>query len=486
MKAPENLREFLKILESDKQLARITEPVDCCLEITALAEPLMKTGGPALLFEQVKDSPYPLAINLFGSEERMAMALGARDIASIAGRLAGLLSPPMAGAGFLNRLSAALPRLKALSHLAPRTVKEAPCQEVVLRGDKASLSDLPIMTCWPHDAGPFITLGQVITAHPRGKTQNWGMYRMQVYDKQTTGMHWHAHKGGAAHLAVAAGMRQRLPVAVALGGPPAAIYAATAPWPEGLDEALLTGFIMEKPLSLVKAVESDIMVPAEAEIILEGYVDPDEPLRLEGPFGDHTGFYSPPDMYPAFHLTAITMRKNPLYPSTVVGRPPMEDFYLGQASERLFLPLLQMILPEVADYHLPAEGVFHNLVIVAINKTYPGQAFKVMNALWGQGQMMFSKIIVVVDAHVDIRNHNEAWWYALSNFDPDRDLLLSRGPADALDHASVSPLMSGKMGIDGTAKLKGESNRQPWPQAVDLPEELKQNAMDRLKKWQLV
>lgn len=484
MQAPANLRQFIDSLEARGQLKRVTEAVDCHLEITALSEPVMKAQGPAILFENVKERACPLAINLFGTEERVAKALGAESLSHLAARLSRLLAPPRGGAtGLLNRLSLAWPKLKEFSHLMPKVVKDAPCQEVVLTGGQASLEGLPILTCWPGDAGPFITLPQVITAHPGTGGQNYGMYRMQVYDQRSTGMHWHPHKGGAAHLALHKG---KMPVAVALGGPPAAIYAACAPWPEHLDEALLTGFLMQRPLTLVKATQSGLLLPAEAEIVLEGYVDANEGLRMEGPFGDHTGFYSPPEAYPVFHLTALTRRKNPIYPATVVGPPPMEDFYLGQASERLFLPLLQMVLPEITDYHLPPEGVFHNLVLVAIKKSYPGQAFKVMQGLWGMGQMMFSKVIVVVDEGVDLRNHTQAWWYALSNFDPSRDTLLGKGPTDALDHASQTPLVGGKLGIDGTAKLPGESGRQPWPQAASLPRQLKTQAMEKLKKWRLI
>jgi 4-hydroxy-3-polyprenylbenzoate decarboxylase len=311
------------------------------------------------------------------------------------------------------------------------------------------------------------------------------MYRLQKFDAHTTGMHWHRHKGGAAHYRAARELGQRLPVAIALGGPPAAIYAACAPFPEHLDEAMLTGFLMGRPLKVVKALTSDLLVPAEAEVVLEGYVDPAEPWREEGPFGDHTGYYSLADDYPVFHLTTVTHRKNFIYPTTIVGRPPMEDYWLGMATERLFLPLLQSVLPEVVDYHMPAEGVFHNLVFVAIKKQYPGHAFKVMNALWGQGQMMFAKVIVVVDEHVNVQDEKEAWWEALNHIDPQRDVLFTRGPADALDHAAGLPWLHSKMGIDGTRKWPDEGFTRPWPERIVMTPEIQRAADEKLKRWGL-
>jgi 4-hydroxy-3-polyprenylbenzoate decarboxylase len=481
MGAPVRLGDFIAGLQGRGQLARISAEVDCKLEITALTEPVMKAAGPALLFEKIKGSAYPLVINLFGGQARLAAALGGADLDEITGRLRSLMAAPAGGSGWRERLALAWPKLRALNQLLPRQVKSAPCQEVIEA--KADLRELPVLTCWPGDAGPFITLPQVISAHPQTGVQNWGMYRMQVFDGSSAAVHWHRHKGGAAHYEAARRLSQKLPLAVALGGAPAGVYAACAPWPDGLDEALLTGFLLQKPLELVKARQSSLLVPAEAEFILEGYVDPAEELALEGPFGDHTGFYSPSDYYPRFHLTSISRRRNPIYPATIVGKPPMEDYFLGMATERLFLPLLQMALPEIVDYHLPPEGVFHNLALVAIRKTYPGQAFKVMHALWGQGQMMFAKMIVVVDEGVDLRNHQEVWWYALSNLDPSRDLLTSKGPADALDHACAVPFIHGKIGLDGTRKIAGESAVQPWPQALDLPPELKAAARAKLEKW---
>jgi 4-hydroxy-3-polyprenylbenzoate decarboxylase len=485
MQAPSSIGEFINELSKRGSLKRIDEEVDPYLEITALSEPVMKAGGPALVFDRVKGASCPLAINLFGSRERMAMALGVEDLSEIAERLKGLLDMDLPE-GLWAKISMALPKLKELSAFAPKRVKDAPCQEVRLMDQAASLDLLPIITCWPLDAGPFITLPQVITAEPETGKQNVGMYRMQRYDERTTGMHWHRHKGGAAHYRKAKEMGQKLPVAVALGGPPAAVFAASAPLPPVMDEFMFSGFLMGRPLKTVKCITSELMVPAEAEIILEGYVDPAEAWRREGPFGDHTGYYSLADDYPVFHLTAITHRRDFIYPTTIVGKPPMEDFYLGLATERIFLPLLQMVLPEVVDYHMPAEGVFHNLVFVSINKEFPGHAYKVMNALWGQGQMMFAKVIVVVDRDVNVQNPQEAWWEALNHIDPKRDVLFTKGPADALDHAAELPWLHSKMGIDGTKKWPEEGFEREWPERIEMTKDLQDAALAKLKKWGLI
>ncbi|MCB2187754.1 MAG: menaquinone biosynthesis decarboxylase [Deltaproteobacteria bacterium] len=485
MRAPDSMGEFLAELTTRGWLKEIADQVDPFLEVSALAEPVMKAGGPALLFRQAQGAACPLAINLFGSRERMGLALGVDDLDQVARRIRDWLAldlPP----GLWPKLKMALPKIKELASFKPKEVKSAPCQEVVLEGEAASLDLLPILTCWPGDGGPFITLPQVITADPETGKQNVGMYRLQKFDASTTGMHWHRHKGGAAHYAKAKELGERLPVAVALGGPPAAVYAATAPLPENLEEMMFTGFLLGRPLKVARAVASDLLVPAEAEVILEGYVDPAEPLRREGPFGDHTGFYSLADDYPVFHITHLTHRRDFLYPTTVVGRPPMEDFYLGLATERIFLPLLQAVLPEVVDYHMPAEGVFHNLVFVAIKKSYPGHAYKVMNALWGQGQMMFAKLIVVVDHWVDVQNPAEAWWEALNNLDPARDALMSRGPADALDHASQLPWLHSKLGLDATRKWPEEGFHRPWPERLEMTPQVKKAALARLAAWGLL
>ncbi|MEW5911808.1 MAG: menaquinone biosynthesis decarboxylase [Thermodesulfobacteriota bacterium] len=485
MEAPISLSQFIEALESRGWLRRISEEVDPRLEVTALAEPLMKAGGPALLFEKVKGAACPLAINLFGSRQRMALALGVEDLEEIPARLRGLMELELPQ-GLWAKLLTVLPKLRELRAFGPQRVKSAPCQEVVLSGAEASLALLPILTCWPGDAGPFITLPQVITADPETGRQNVGMYRLQRFDAQTSGMHWHRHKGGAAHFRKAKELGVKLPVAVALGGPPAAVYAASAPLPEPLEEFMFSGFLMRRPLEVARAVSSELLVPATAEVVLEGYVDPTEPLRREGPFGDHTGYYSLADDFPVFHLTHLTHRKGFIYPATVVGVPPMEDYYLGLATERLFLPLLQAVLPEVVDYHMPAEGVFHNLVFVAIKKEYPGQAFKVMNALWGTGQMMFAKVIVVVDADVDVQDTPRAWWEALNHIDPQRDVLFSKGPADELDHAAQQPVLHSKMGIDGTKKLPGEGFTRPWPPRIEMTPAVQEAALARLRAWGLI
>ncbi|WP_449245894.1 menaquinone biosynthesis decarboxylase [Desulfarculus baarsii] len=484
MSAPQSMGQFVNDLEKRGWLRRIAEEVDPFLEVTALCDPVMKAGGPALLFEKTKGGGRPIAINLFGSRQRMAAALGVERLEDVAARIRAMMEMEIPD-GLWAKVRSALPKLKQLAAFKPKEVKNAPCQEVILEGARASLDILPILTCWPGDAGPFITLPQVITADPQTGRQNIGMYRMQKFGPQTTGMHWHRHKGGAAHLAKARALGQKLPVAVALGGPPATTYAACAPLPEAVDELMFSGFLLESPLRVTKAVSCDLLVPAEAEAVIEGYVDPAEPMRVEGPFGDHTGFYSLEDKYPVFHVTHITHRKDFIYPATIVGRPPMEDFYLGLATERIFLPLLQAVLPEVVDYHMPAEGVFHNLVFVAIDKQYPGHAFKVMNALWGTGQMMFAKVLVIVDKHVNVQDPQEAWWEALNHIDPQRDVLFTRGPADALDHAAQLPWLHSKMGLDGTRKTADEGFHRPWPERVEMTPEVQKKALDKLKKWGL-
>ena len=485
MSAPRSMGQFIEQLDKKGWLRRITEEVDPNLEITALSEPVMKSTGPALLFEKVKGSEMPLGINLFGSYERMCLALGVESLDEISARLRSLMQVDLPE-GLWSKVMTALPKLKELSSFGPKKVKQAPCQEVIHGIEDADLDMLPILTCWPEDGGPFITLPQVITADPETGRQNSGMYRMQRMGKKLTGMHWHRHKGGAAHYNAAKAKGQKLPVAVALGGPPAAVYAASAPLPPIFDEFMFCGFLMGQSLPVVKCRTNDLLVPAEAEIILEGYVDPVEPWRMEGPFGDHTGFYSLADEYPVFHITAITHKKEPIYPTTIVGRPPMEDFYLGWATERMFLPLLQMVLPEVVDYHMPAEGVFHNLVFVSIKKEYPGHAYKVMNALWGQGQMMFAKTLVIVDQWVNVQDPKEAWWEALNNMDPARDVLMNRGPADALEHSSNLPWLHSKMGIDGTRKTKEEGFMRQWPDRVEMSQEIQEAANQRLKGWGLI
>ena len=470
MEAFERLEDFVAALEARGELARIAEEVDPVLEIAALADRAVKAGGPALLFEKPKGSRFPVAMNLFGTAERMAMALGVEELNEVAVRVEELIRPEIPS-GFMAKL-ALLPKLKELAEIGPATVKKAPCQDVVLEGDEADLAELPILKCWPGDGGRFITLPLVFTRDPETGRRNVGMYRMQLYDARTTGMHWHPPKGGAAHYAKAEQRGERLEVAVAIGPDPATIYAATAPLPEGIDELLFSGFLRRRPVKVVTCVTVDLEVPAESQFVLEGYVEPGE-RRTEGPFGDHTGFYSLEEEFPVFHLTCLTHKADPIYPATVVGPPPMEDAFMGKASERIFLPLLRAAVPEIVDIELPVEGGFHNLAMVAIDKRYAGQARKVMNALWGLGQTMVTKVVVVVDADVDDHNTREVLWKALCNIDPERDVAFSLGPVDILDHASRAFGYGSRMGIDATRKLPEEGFERRWPDELKTPDEVK-------------
>lgn len=469
-----SLQEFIQAIDEAGELKRISAEVDPRLEVTEIADRVMKqtAGGAALLFENVKGSDIPLGINLFGSSKRMAMALGVEALDDIGDRLSEMLKLEVPDS-LMGKL-AMLPMLKEMASFPPRSVRSGACQEVVLQGDDIDLSALPVMTCWPDDGGPYITLPLVITKDPENGIRNVGMYRMQVIDRNTTAMHWQRHKVGARHFELARQKGERMEVAVALGGDPATMFSATAPLPPVIDEFIFTGFLRRRPMELVKGVTVDLEVPAEAEIVLEGYVDPTEDLILEGPFGDHTGFYSLADYYPAFHVTAVTMRRNPVYPSTIVGKPPMEDYYLGHATERIFLPLTRLIMPEIVDYHMPAEGIFHNLVFVSIDKSYPGHAYKVMNGLWGAGQMMLAKVIVIVDKDVNVQDSQEAWWVALNNIDPERDVRFTPGPVDVLDHASSAFTFGTKMGIDGTKKWPEEGFDREWPEKIVMSEEVRE------------
>ncbi|MBW7996965.1 MAG: menaquinone biosynthesis decarboxylase [Candidatus Glassbacteria bacterium] len=464
-------QEFIGLLEKEGELRRISHPVSPDLEITEIATRVMHGTGPALLFENVTGSSLPVSINLLGSKRRMALALGVDDVEEVAGRIDDLLDTKVPES-LMGKL-AMLPRLVELTRYPPKSVGKGPVQEVVLEGDDVDLGQLPVLTCWPRDGGPYFTLPQVITKDPENGMRNVGMYRMQVFDRNTTGMHWHIHKHGAQHFEKARRLGRKLEVAVALGGDPALTYASTAPLPDTIEEYLFAGFLRRAPVELIPARTVDLEVPAHADMVLEGYVDPDEPLRKEGPFGDHTGYYSLEDDYPVFHVQAITMRRDAIYPATVVGPPPMEDYWMGHATERIFRPLLKLVVPELVDYHMPPEGVFHNLVFVSIRKRYPGQAFKVMHSLWGQGLMMLAKVLVVLDEDVDVTNPREAWWAALNNIDPRRDTIFTPGPVDALDHASSLPHYGTKMGIDGTRKLPGEGFRRPWPDKIEMSEEIK-------------
>ncbi len=451
-----DVRGFLDMLEERGQLVRITERVSPELEITALADRAVKSGGPALLFENVEGAELPLAINLYGTRERMAWALGVETLEAIPDRLRKLLDIKLGG-GILA-MASNLPKLRDLASLPPKRVKRAPVHEVVWRGDEVDLGKLPILKCWPHDGGRFVTLPLVISKDPETAEVNVGMYRMQVLDARSTAMHWQRHKTGAKHLEKARKAGRRLEVAVALGGDPALTYAATAPIPPvpGINEYSLTGFLRGQRVELVQAISVDLEVPAQAEIVLEGYVDPEEPWVVEGPFGDHTGFYTLEDHYPRFHVTAITMRQGAVYPATIVGRPPMEDAYLIEASERIFLVPAQLILPEILDYHMPPAGIAHNLVNVRIAKGYPGQAYKVANGLLGLGQMMFAKVVLVSDTDTPPQDHLGFWRSVLRNAVPGRDEQFAKGPIDVLDHASRSWSYGSKLVIDGTIKHREE------------------------------
>ncbi len=470
--AHKDLRSYLNTLEQKGMLHRVKTEVDPVLEIAAISDRVVKKEGPALLFENVKGHSIPVITNLFGNMSLVKEAFQVESIDDLTGRVEKILELPGQG-NWLKKLKT-LPRLIEMGSYLPKSVNKAPCQEVVM--DPPSLLNLPILQLWPGDGGRFITLPLVFTHDPVTGRRNTGMYRMQVYDEVTTGMHWHRHKDGAEHLRTA---EKRLEVAVALGADPAVIYSATAPLPGIIDEMFFAGFLRSEPVEMIKALTVDIEVPARAEIILEGYVDREE-TRLEGPFGDHTGYYSPPDYYPVFHLTCITMRKDAIYPATVVGPPPMEDAYLGKVTERLFLPIMKMALPEIKDIYFPVEGVFHNCAIVSINKNYPGQARKVMYALWGMGQMMFTKYIIVVDADVDVQDMAEVRWQVLGNTDPRRDTVIVDGPLDILDHASSYCGYGSKMGIDATRKLKEEGYNRTWPE-IARPNKETLELIDR--KW---
>jgi 4-hydroxy-3-polyprenylbenzoate decarboxylase len=455
-----SLTEFIQVLERDGELRRIGHPVKAELEVTEIADRVMKRGGPALLFENLVGKQIPVLINAFGSMKRMALALGVKDIEEIAADIQRLIQTKPPGS-FKDKLKI-LGDLVRLAGIPPKLRKDGICQEIILR--EPDLNILPVLTCWPGDAGPFITLPMVFSKDPRTGGRNVGLYRMQVFGARTTGMHWHLHKVGARHYQHQRG--QRMPLAACLGGDPALIYAATAPLPDQIDEILFSGFLRKKGVELVKGVTVDIEVPANSDIVIEGYVEPGEPFQREGPFGDHTGFYSLADDYPVFHVTCITHRKDPIYPTTIVGRPPMEDAYLGKTTERLFLPLVRVTLPEIADMNLPVHGVFHNLAIISIKKEYPGHARKVMHALWGLGQMMFTKALIIVDDDVNVHDLSQVTWVVGNHIDPKRDTVFVEGPVDVLDHAAPVMGFGSKMGIDATRKWRSEGFAREWPDAI--------------------
>jgi 4-hydroxy-3-polyprenylbenzoate decarboxylase len=462
---PRDLRSWIALLEREGELVRVSAEVNPRLEVTEIVDRTVKAGGPALLFENPK-SAHPLLINQFGTERRMCLALGVDRLDDVAARLENVLEmqPPQ---GLVDKVRG-LKKLKSIADSMPQTTRRGPAQEFVLTGDDVELSRLPIQTCWPGDAAPFITLPAVITKDPRSGGRNVGMYRMQVLDRNTTAMHWQIHKDGRADYLATDG---RIEVAVALGLDPVTTYTASAPLPKHIDELMLAGFLRGEPVELVKAKTVDLEVPANAEIVLEGYIEKDE-LTAEGPFGDHTGFYTAAEPFPVFHVTAMTMREGAIYPSIVVGKPPAEDAWLGKATERIFLPAVRMTVPEIVDYDLPVAGVFHNCCIVSIRKAFPGHAMKVMHAIWGLGMLSLTKAVVVVDEHVDVHDYEQVFFYVGANVDPARDVVISEGPLDHLDHAPTHQFFGGKLGIDATAKGPEEGTR-PWPEEIEMSEEIR-------------
>ncbi len=473
-----DINDFIADLDRKSLLSRVRDSVNPDLEIAAVTDRVCKLpgGGPGLLFERPTGFDMPVATNLFGSTERMCLALGTPSLDAVAKDIDEMMTPKMP-AGMLDAFKM-LPMVDRLRDLMPKIVKDAPCHEIVKRD--GTLDELPILKTWPEDGGRYITFPLVITKDPETGVRNIGTYRMQVFDGRTTGMHWQRHKGGAQHHRVAERLGKRLEVAVALSPEPILAYAATAPMPEGLDELLLAGFLSRRRIELVKAVTVDLEVPASAHIVLEGYVEPGE-RRREGPFGDHTGFYSLAEDFPVFHLTCITMRKRPTYLTTVVGIPPQEDVYLGKASERIFLPMIRKTIPEIVDMHFPPEGIFHNIVLVSIDKRYPGHARKIMNAFWGLGQLMFSKTIIVFDKDVDVQNVSEAAWIAGTHVDPQRDIQFTIGPMDDLENASNLPAFGSKMGIDATRKWPGEGFMREWPTRLTTTDAARSKADALLK-----
>jgi 4-hydroxy-3-polyprenylbenzoate decarboxylase len=477
----QDLREYITFLEDKKELIRIKTEVDPILEVTEITDRISKKGGPALLFENIKDAQCPLVMNLFGSYQRMAWSLGLNDFGAIEERFSTLLKadPELTFRQKVDTLFA----LYKLSNARPKEVKNAPCQEIV-KDKNFSLSDYPILKTWPEDGGRFITLPLVITKDPESSKQNLGMYRMQVFDGKSTGMHWHTHHDGAVNFRKTVKREKRMDVAVALGGDPITIYSATAPLPYGIEELFFAGFLRGKSVEVVKAKTVDLLVPARAEIILEGYVQSGDE-KIEGPFGDHTGYYSTAAPYPIFHITCITQRKDPLYPATIVGKPPMEDCYMGKATERMFLPFIRMQFPEIVDMNLPIEGVFHNCALISIKKSFPMHARKIVNAIWGLGQMMFTKFVFIFDEEVDVQNMSEAAWKAFNNVDPARDIIIAEGPLDVLDHSSPRPIFGAKMGIDATKKWPEEGYQREWPDEIQMSEEIKKIVDKRWKEYGL-
>jgi 4-hydroxy-3-polyprenylbenzoate decarboxylase len=476
--AYKNLREFLEILRDHNELQEIDAPVDPELELTEIYDRIVKEGGPALYFKNVKGSTFPHVINLFGSVKRMNLLLGSNSLDHAASKIEQFLEskPPQT----LMEKIAFLPKLKSLDAASPRIDSSGPCQEVMIK-EGPMLDQLPVQRCWPDDGGKFITFPLVITKDPKTGRRNVGLYRMHVYDNQTTGMHWQIHKDGAEHYRRLK-KGERLPVCAVLGADPLQLFSAACPLPFGMDEFALTGFLRDEPVRLVRAKTVDLEVPADAEMILEGYVEAGE-MRLEGPFGDHTGFYSRAKDFPVFHVTAMTHRKNPIYVSTVVGRPPMEDCYMGKAIERVFLPVIRKQLPELVDMNLPWEGCFHNCLIVSIRKSFPYQARKVISAIWGLGQLTFSRSILVFDEDCNIQDLKEVAWRAFNNVDPKRDMIFHDGPIDELDHSADQDFFGSKVGIDCTRKTAEEGMKRPWPEDIVMTDEIKERVSRRWEEY---
>ena len=475
-----SLSDFVKDLEQAGELKRIRATVSPDLEIAEITDRVSKMGGPALLFETVEGSKMPLLINAYGSNKRMAMALGVEDLNEISDEIEGLIKfePPES---LIDKVKI-LGILAKLTNFPPKTVRRGACQEVVLTEEQVSLDRLPIIKCWPLDADKYITLPQVFTHSLKTGQRNVGTYRLQKLDERTLAMHWQIHHDGAGHHREYREAGVRMPIAVAIGGDPVMSYIGTAPLPSGIDELLFAGFLRRANVPMVKCQTIDMTVPADADIVLEGYIEPDETCT-EGPFGDHTGFYSLADEYPVFHITAVTHRKEPIYQTIIVGKPPMEDCYMGKATERIFLPLIRTQLPEVVDMNLPLFGVFHNFALVSIDKRYPYHAKKIMHSIWGLGQLMFSKCIIVVDKHVNVQNVEEVFFYMGSNVDPKRDVTIVEGPVDVLDHAA--PLMGAgsKMGIDATTKWAEEGYQREWPGEIEMSQEIKDIVSGRWKEY---
>jgi 4-hydroxy-3-polyprenylbenzoate decarboxylase len=472
-----DLRDFIEVLDRVGELKHIHCPVSADLEISEITDRVCKEKGPALLFHNVKGHNMPLLINALGSKKRMLAGLGLTTYESFFEKYFELLDKP---SNIMDKLKL-LPRLSEIAQMMPKSVKMGPCKEVILK-DNPSLDFLPVLKCWPLDGGKYITLPLVFTVNPKSGKHNCGCYRLQVFDGKTLGMHWQLHKHGAQHYRQYEGEKKRMDVAIAIGCDPSLTFSAITPLPDDIYEMLFAGLLREKAVEMVRCETVDLEVPAHAEIVLEGYVDPEE-SRIEGPFGDHTGYYSLEDRYPVFHLTCITHRKDPIYQTTIVGPPPMEDDFMGQAVERLFLPIIQKQFPEIVDMHMPFEGIFHNLVLVSIRKRYAGHARKIMHGIWGLGQAMFSKVIVIVDDDVDVQNVREVAWKALNHIDPERDIEFVMGPIDVLDHSSRLMGYGSHMGVDATRKWKEEGFTRPWPDEIKMSQEIKDLVTKRWKEY---